>query len=107
MVVLIVNSVIGNGSNFLSIEGLSRLKDAMEEGEYVELKTELGFEPDSEALPYSHQYNNDIADNNQYNGHMKGAMLLSILTDHNFSIVSQGAGAGNGGWLTTWTLMRS
>ena len=69
----------------------------MEEGEYVELKTELGFEPDSEDLPYSHQYN----------GQMKGAVLLSILTDHNFSIVSQGAGAGNGGWLTTWTLMRS
>ena len=106
MVVLIVNSVIGNGSNFLSIEGLSRLKDAMEEGEYVELKTELGFEPDSEDLPYFHQYN-DIAYKNQFNGHMKGAVLLSILTDHNFSIVSQGAGAGNGGWLTTWTLMRS
>ena len=97
MVVLIVNCVFGIGSNVLSIEGLSLLKDAMEEDEYVELKTELGFEPDSEALPYSHQYN----------GQMKGAVLLSILTDHNFSIVSQGAGAGNGGWMTIWTLMRS
>ena len=82
----------------MSIKGLSQLKNVIEASEYVELKRKLGFQsPDTEELPYTHKYPRHGA------GAMREAVLLSILTEFKFNIVSQ-AGVGDNGW--SWTLVR-
>ena len=58
---------------WLSIKGLSQLKNVLEASEYVELKRKLGFQsPDTEELPYTHKYPRHGA------GGMREAVLLSI-----------------------------
>ena len=82
-----------------SLRGLNKLKDVMAESEYEEFKKKLG---------WHHQ---DLFDWNKLRNcsppirplaDMTDADLLSILTDQNFSIVSQSSEAQ----VSKYTLMR-
>ena len=80
MVVLILETNNGSPSK---LRGLNNLKNAMAESEYNELKRKLGFTGAA------------MSDWKRFSSHapnlrkMTDANLLTILTDHNFSIVSQ------------------
>ena len=80
MVVLIIETNNGSPSK---LRGLNNLKNGMAESEYNELKKKLGF---TGAAMSDWKRSSSHAPNLNK---MTDADLLTILTDHNFSIVSE------------------
>ena len=103
MVVLIVETSNGSPSK---LRGLNNLKNRMAESEYNELKRKLGFRS-AEMSDWKRSCSH--APNLRK---MTDADLLSILTDHNFSIVSERGyqGVTSGGLpssIVIYTLLRN